>query len=51
MEQSLAEWLSMGGHGRYVWPAYGLTLLLLAGLALASWRARRAIKAALDKTP
>lgn len=23
------EWLSMGGNARYVWPSYGITLLVL----------------------
>jgi len=25
----MAEWLSMGGRGAYVWSAYGITVLVL----------------------
>lgn len=28
------EWVGMGGHGIYVWSAYGLSLGALAGVAL-----------------
>ena len=28
------EWLDMGGHGIYVWSAYGLGLGALVGVAL-----------------
>lgn len=31
---SFAEFLAMGGHGAYVWSAYGLCLVLLAVNAL-----------------
>ncbi|MFA7665360.1 MAG: heme exporter protein CcmD [Burkholderiaceae bacterium] len=26
----MIEWLAMGGHGFYIWSAYGLTALLIA---------------------
>ena len=39
---SWSAFLAMGGHGRYVWVAYGTTFALLAGLVLVSrWRHRR----------
>jgi len=45
----LAAFLAMGGYGGFVWPAYALAALLLAGLgwwALRSLRAeRRAVQA------
>ncbi|SDN66729.1 heme exporter protein CcmD [Vreelandella arcis] len=31
---SIAEWLTMGGHGAYVWSAWGMTAALMAGLVL-----------------
>ena len=34
---SFAEWIAMGGHGPYVWSAWGVTLLLMVVLA---WHAR-----------
>ena len=30
--QSLREFLLMGGHGAYVWTAYGLTVLVMLAL-------------------
>jgi len=38
---SFTDFLAMGGHAAYVWPAYGLGLVVLAGLVLAPARARR----------
>lgn len=31
---SLLSFLSMGGYGAYVWPSYGLALLVMGGLFL-----------------
>lgn len=28
---SLASFFSMGGHGLFIWSAYGITLIVLAG--------------------
>ncbi|MFQ5346702.1 MAG: heme exporter protein CcmD [Rhodothalassiaceae bacterium] len=28
----------MGGYGAFVWPAYGLVMVVLVGLAAVSWR-------------
>ena len=44
MTQDLTSFLAMGGYAGYVWPAYGLTLLVLAGLlvwSLAAYRRRQ----------
>jgi heme exporter protein D len=30
----MAEWLQMGGYAGFVWPAWGLALLILGGLTL-----------------
>lgn len=35
----MTEFLAMGGHGPYVWSAYGITLLVVL---LNIWAARRA---------
>ena len=39
--ESLDALWSMGGHGPYVWSAYGLSLAIMAWLAIAPlWRQR-----------
>lgn len=41
---SVSDFLSMGGHGPYVWGAYGLTALVMAVEPwLAARRRRRAL--------
>lgn len=35
------EFLAMGGYARYVWPAYGLSALVLAWNAWSALRLRR----------
>ena len=45
----LAEYLSMGGYGAFVWPAYGLAMVVLAGMAWASRRILRHRQADLDR--
>lgn len=42
----MADFLSMGGYGGYVWPAYILSLGLLS---LAAWRVRRRLTQASGK--
>ncbi len=34
----MAEFLAMGGYAGYVWPAYAIAALGLAGIALTTWR-------------
>lgn len=41
------EFLAMGGYALYVWPAYGVTLLILAAIWLDGARRRRAVERAL----
>jgi heme exporter protein D len=36
-----ADFMHMGGYARYVWPAYGLTALVLAWNAWSALRLRR----------
>lgn len=37
----LGKFLEMGGYAAYVWPALGLTVLVLAGLLIASVKSAR----------
>jgi heme exporter protein D len=45
---ALGEFLAMGGYAQFVWPAYGVALVLLAGLALHAARRRRLRRAELE---
>ena len=38
---ALVNWLQMGGYAVFVWPAYGLTVAVLAGFAIHAWRRHR----------
>jgi heme exporter protein D len=42
--QDIGSFLEMGGYGAFVWPAYALTVLVMTGFALVSWRELRAQK-------
>ncbi len=47
----IGEFLAMGGHGAYVWSAYGIAVVVIGGLIVASRRslaAREAEVAALE---
>ena len=41
--ESFDALLAMGGHGPYVWGAYGFTLAIMAWLALAPLRRQRVL--------
>ncbi|TLF47627.1 heme exporter protein CcmD [Halomonas urmiana] len=41
--ESLSAFLAMGGHGPYVWAAYGATAALLLGVTLHARAERRAL--------
>lgn len=45
----MAEFFEMGGYGAYVWPAYGLSFLVLAGLGAGVWLRGRTLKERLAK--
>jgi len=48
---ALEHFLAMGGYARFVWPAYGLAVLVLAGMALQSyrgWRRQQSLWSALE---
>ncbi|MBP7064176.1 heme exporter protein CcmD [Ferrovibrio sp.] len=40
---SLTDFLAMGGHAGFIWPAFGCGLIVLGGLAMVS---RRSLAAA-----
>ena len=37
----ISQFLAMGGYAVYVWPAVGLTAIVMIGLAWQSWRGLR----------
>ncbi len=45
--ENFDAFIAMGGHGPYVWAAYGLSLTIMAWLALAPLRRQRALLAEL----
>jgi heme exporter protein D len=46
---NIAGFLAMGGYAGFVWPAYGVALVVLTGLAVNSWRRYRQSTIALDR--
>jgi heme exporter protein D len=38
----MAAFFDMGGYAAFVWPAYALSAILLAAIAVGSWRNLRA---------
>ena len=38
------EFLAMGGYARFVWPAYGVALIAIGGLALQSVLSLRSLR-------
>lgn len=48
----MAEFFSMGGYAGYIWPAYGLVLLVVVGLILQSvidYRVQKRLVARLEE--
>ncbi|MBL8665538.1 MAG: heme exporter protein CcmD [Alphaproteobacteria bacterium] len=45
----IGKFLEMGGYAAYVWPALGLTVLVLAGLLVASVKSVRRREAELAR--
>ncbi len=39
--QRLSDFLAMGGYAIFVWPAYGVTIVVMAGLVVQSLRRYR----------
>ena len=51
MIDAIAQYLAMGGYARFVWPAYGVAVIVLAAMAIASvagWRRQQRLWAALE---
>jgi heme exporter protein D len=44
----MGGFLSMGGYGAYIWPAYAIALVALGGLLLWSLRARLKVRRELE---
>jgi heme exporter protein D len=45
----ISDFFAMGGYAGFVWPAYGVALAVLGGLAVLSWRRYRESVIALDR--
>jgi heme exporter protein D len=45
----LRNWAEMGSYAAFVWPAYGVALVVLGGIAAQSWRRYRASLRELDR--
>jgi heme exporter protein D len=43
-----SSWLAMGGYGFYIWTSYGVAIVLLLGLLVASLRGLRRIEAEVE---
>ena len=41
---TLAEYFAMGGKAIYIWPSYGISLLVLVGIVIAAWRSEKKIR-------
>ena len=39
--EALRQFLAMGGHGAYIWPAYIIAVAVLAGLLVSSFQSAR----------
>ena len=49
MTGEVDRYLAMGGYAGFVWPAYGVALCVLGGLAWQSWRRYRASSNMLER--
>ncbi|MEO0034771.1 MAG: hypothetical protein RLZZ501_794 [Pseudomonadota bacterium] len=47
--EALTVWFAMGGYAPFVWPAYALTLAVLAGVLVISLRQLRQREAELEQ--
>jgi heme exporter protein D len=45
----MSTFFDMGGDAAFVWPAYGVALLMLIAFAVLSWRRLRAAERALER--
>jgi len=37
----MSEFITMGGYGAFIWPAYGVAAILMAGILILSWNDMR----------
>lgn len=44
----MMDFLSMNGYGEYIWPAYGVALILLTALLFSSLRQSKKLKNELE---
>jgi heme exporter protein D len=44
-----SHWAAMGGYAAFVWPAYGVALAILGGMAGQSWWRYRSSQRELDR--
>ncbi|HWI26057.1 MAG TPA: heme exporter protein CcmD [Stellaceae bacterium] len=54
MSPAVTQFLAMGGYAAYVWPAYGVTVLVLGGLlawSLGGYRRRQRELERLQREP
>lgn len=49
MVQRVMDFLGMGGYALFVWPAYGLTFIVMAGVLVQSLRRYRRAQRELEK--
>jgi heme exporter protein D len=49
MMQRVVDYLAMGGYAGFVWPAYGVTAVVMVGLLVSSVRSYRARSRELDR--
>ena len=47
--EAISEFLAMGGHGIYIWPAYGIAAVVMIVFALTTVRRLRAREAELAR--
>jgi heme exporter protein D len=45
----LAQYFAMGGYAVFIWPSYGLGLILLAGMVIAAYRRMRLAETAIEE--
>jgi heme exporter protein D len=45
---SFADYFAMGGYAAFIWPSYGVALVLLAGIFVLSWRRLRAAERTIE---
>jgi len=47
--ESISEFFHMGGYAAFVWPSFGITALVMIGIAIDSWRSFVQERATLEK--